>query len=330
MKSLILISLLLSTLSYANAKEADEWKLKRFNIYFENDFAHDGEDNQYSSGEKFGLIYKIPNKDNFTHNIFASGNSNVDSYINFSFVNQIFTPANLDTTELIVDDRPYAGWTFLEAGIHTSSKDVLKSLYLQVGTIGPNSKTEEIQKKIHEIVGAHEPMGWDNQLNNEIGINLRYIQKWRYTKDFDNGLETAFIPFVEADLGNISIQGTGGFATRIGWNIQKDFGMSTINTGGETGIPIYQENPSSTSKWGFSFNINGSGSVIGRDIFLDGNTFSDSHSVDKYTLVLNLGLGFSVVYDKFALDYIYQKYTRTYEGEDVRHGFGSLIASWIF
>jgi len=330
-KIILTFLLILSSLSYADEKQENDWNLKRFNIYFENDIFRTGTDSQYSSGEKFGLIYQLQNQDYFFYDLLFLGDDKVDSYINFSIVNQIFTPADLTQTQLIEDDRSYAGWTFFETGIHKSSKNTLQSLYIQIGTIGPRSRSEQIQTRIHEMTDSELPMGWDNQLEDEFGFNLRYIYKLRYATDFNSGMQAAIIPYTEAELGNVSIQGTVGFASRIGWNIQKDFGMTTINTGGENGIPIYGEANSTTkSNWSFSFNFNGSGSAVGRNIFLDGNTLVDSHSVERNYLIANLGLGISARYKQFALDYIYQKGTKQYESEDSIHGVGSVVASWIF
>jgi len=153
--------------------------------------------------------------------------------MSFSLANQIYTPKDLNETVLIPDDRPYSGWTYAEVGVHKSSNTHLRSLYIQVGLIGPYSKSEQIQKTIHEITDSSPPMGWSNQLNNELGINLRYIHKWRFQPDTFYGIGTSFIPFVEGDLGNVAIQASAGMHMRIGWNIPQDFGVTSLDTGGE-------------------------------------------------------------------------------------------------
>jgi len=316
-------------ITFLSANEKNEWQFQQFDIYFENDiFAQT--DGQYSSGEKFSLLYYVPQSDFFVYDLFLDENKPSDKYISFALVNQIFTPNDISIKELIVDQRPYAGWTFLEAGFHKSAKDTLQSIYIQVGMVGPLSQAEHIQKFIHKVTGSEQPEGWDNQLKNEPGINLRYVYNWRVVHNFER-IESAIVPYVEGDFGNISIGATGGITARIGWNIPKDFGMSTISTGSETGISTYNQRQNRfNKKWSFAFNFNVSGSAVLRDIFLDGNTFVHSHSVDKKYLVGSAGFGFTSRYKHYSLDYYYQKQTKHYNSESSPHGYGSLILSIAF
>ena len=308
----------------------EEWNPFRFNLYFENDiFA--ATDHQYTSGVEFNLIYHVEDPSSLVYGLLFLDYGKVDTYISFSLVNQIFTPLDINKTELIVDDRPYAGWTFFEAGIHKSSKDHLRSMYLQVGIIGPAAKGEEIQNAIHRMTDSDPARGWDNQLGNELGINLRYVHKWRFMPPEIIGTESAFIPYVEADFGNISIQATAGIAMRFGWNIPKDYGVSTVDTGGEDGIPIYDEFAAMRKqRWSFSFNLSGAVSGVVRDIFLDGNTFKESHSVEKEPFVGYLGFGFSARYANFMVEFIQMRNTRKFKLEEDTHGVGTIVASWLF
>ena len=328
MKYRYFLIILLSFITVLSAHEKNEWQIQQFDIYFENDlFAQT--DGQYSSGEKFSLLYYVPQSDFFVYDLFL-GDQPSDKYINFSLVNQIYTPNDISVKDLIADQRPYAGWTFFETGFHKSTKETLQSIYLQVGMVGPLSQSEDIQKFIHKVTGSEAPQGWENQLKNELGVNLRYVYNWRIVHNFES-VESAIIPYAEGDFGNISIGATGGITARIGWNIPKDFGMSTINTGSETGISIYNQHQNRLNKkWSFAFNFNISGSAVVRDIFLDGNTFVESHSVDKRYFIASGGLGFTSRYKRYSLDYYYQKQTKRYDSEKLKHGYGSVILSLAF
>jgi hypothetical protein len=70
-----------------------------------------------------------------------------------------------------------------------------------------------------------------------------------------------------------------------------------------------------------------SGRVVLRDIFLDGNTFTDSHSVDKEPLVADLCAGVCLVYGRFKVSYAQVVRTREFERQDEHHTFGSLTLS---
>ena len=323
--------LMLTSSLFADGIQGDEnWKLTRANIFFENDL-FSTTDSQYSSGEKFGALYHVDNPTNPLYDILVLDLGKYDAYVSFALVNQIYTPADLTQTGLIEDDRPYAGWTYAEYGIHKSTSDHLRSLYLHIGMVGPASKSEQIQKGIHEITGSKPPMGWDNQLENELGVNLQYVHKWRFVPDLIDGIESSFVPFVEADLGNISTKASAGAGMRIGWNIPKDFGVSTLDSGGEIGISVLNECKNMRKKdWSFSFNLNGYGSAVIRDIFLDGNTFKDSHSVDKEYFVGYLGFGFTARYKNFVIDFIQTKSTPKFKEENTVHTVGTFVASWLF
>ncbi len=316
------------TLSILLAKTSTPWQFQQFDLYFENDLFSQT-DGQYSSGEKFSFLYSVDQNDVPFYDLFLYNDKLSDAYINFALVNQIFTPYDISAQELIVDDRPYAGWTFFEMGFHKSTSDTLQSFYIQIGAIGPNSEAENIQKFVHKFTGSELPQGWDNQLKNELGINLRYVHNWRFAKKF-SGVDTVVIPYTELDMGNISLQALGGISARIGWNLPQDFGMSTISTGSETGINTYNNTNKLYDDWSFAFSFNVSGSGIARDIFLDGNTFRDSHSVEKNYFVASAGAGFTSRYKHFVLDYYYQKHTKHYHAEKIKHGYGSVILSIVY
>ena len=97
-----------------------------------------------------------------------------------------------------------------------------------------------------------------------------------------------------ASLGNVITQANAGFELRAGWNVPKDFGETLLGRSGNTNAP----NNEGKIRWDEGFSIylftGVDGKVVGRNIFLDGNTFSDSHSVDKETFVGDWVAGSSI------------------------------------
>ena len=330
-KILILLLLLLISASLGASEKTNKgWVLDRANFYMENDI-YTQTDSGYTAGERLSFLYFIPKEDYFIYDVFLLDLGETNSYFTFALTNQIFTPTDIQETELIVDDRPYAGWTYLEAGIHKSSKNNLRSLALKVGMIGPASYSEDIQNGFHEITGSDYVTGWDNQLSSELGVNLKYTHKWLYEKTSIDVFEIAFVPFISAEVGNVAINATGGASWRFGYNIPKDFGVSSIDIGADPGIPVYGEYKNMKKKpWSFSFNLLAAGSVIGRDIFLDGNTFSDSHSVEKENFVYYYGFGFTARYKNFVFDFIETYNSKRFKKETQGHSVGTMVFSWLF
>jgi len=313
-----------------NNSNGDKWTLKRSNFYYENDTFF-LTDYGYTSGARISWLYEVenPRKDIYDIAPFNFGGSK--TYRSFSMVNQIYTPEDTNETKLITDDRPYAGWTYFEIGLHKSSRTHLRSLNIRLGVVGRISGSEYLQNLIHSTINEPKVKGWDNQLHNEIGLNLKYTHKWKFSYEQKNRFESSIIPFSEFELGNISTKGTVGVALRFGRNIQKDFGVSSINIGAEDGIPSYkQEFFSHKKKWGFSINMYNATSLIYRNIFLDGNTFKNSHSVKKNLLVGYSGLGFTLRYKQFVVDFMQVYTTSEFESEENGHLNGSLIFSWLY
>ena len=72
------------------------------------------------------------------------------------------------------------------------------------------------------------------------------------------------------------------------------------------------------------------GRLVLRDIFLDGNTFSDSHHVDKELLVGDFVIGASLVYRKFKFSYAQVLRTAEFEAQNSGHNFGSISISYTY
>ena len=70
--------------------------------------------------------------------------------------------------------------------------------------------------------------------------------------------------------------------------------------------------------------------VVAHDIFLDGNTFSSSHSVDKKRLVGDFQLGAAIIYRgaRLAITQVFR--TREFEGQRQADRFGSVSLSIPF
>ncbi len=328
----LLITLITLCLNDLSAKEElqNDWIFDKSNIYLEND-KYFGTDDGYSTGNQITALYHISKENYDLFDLLGYKDRKTYSYITFSLTNQIFTPTDFNTSTLITNDRPYAGWAYIQTSIHKTTNNELRSLSLKIGAVGSKSGSEQIQNEFHRFIDAEISQGWKNQLNNELAINLKYTQKWRYYSNISNDFQSSLVPFVSAELGNIAINATSGLMARIGWNIPKDYGVSSIDLGADPGIPVYGEFKNMKIKpWSLSFNFTAAASAIARDIFLDGNTFSNSHSVDKKHLIFHYGLGFTLRYNNIIVDVMEVQTTKQFKLQKKSHGVGSIIVSYLF
>jgi lipid A 3-O-deacylase len=84
-----------------------------------------------------------------------------------------FTPVDIKQKEIMENDRPYAG--YIMAGHFVISTQAAKSRRLvsrlNLGIIGPESQTKDIQKGLHALLQCAQPQGWNNQIKRDIIID---------------------------------------------------------------------------------------------------------------------------------------------------------------
>ena len=91
---------------------------------------------------------------------------------------------------------------------------------------------------------------------------------------------------------------------RLGWNIPRDFGTFPIRPAGDPNAPLNAQDPhvSRDQRFGLYVFAAADGRAVLHNIFLDGNTFTDSYSVDTKHFVADIGagVGLSFIASSFA------------------------------
>ena len=324
MKQLIIFLLLTGLI---NAAE-EQFELESFSFSMEND-ANVDTDYGYTHGARISaLFYRGDTQDSFLNIPFTSS-KNRNNFISFAYAQQMFTPDYLDEIELIKDDRPYAGYSYIEIGLHQTSKTALDSLTLQTGIVGPSSGMEDLQALFHKNIEARDAAGWKYQLENEFIVQLNYMHKWRLELPKVSNLESVLIPYSGVNLGNASIKASAGAQYRIGFNIPKDFGTNSMNEGSYSSLPIESKAVvNDSSKWALSLNLSLGSNLVAKDIFLD-----DWYEVERNYFNAYMSAGVTVRYKNFSVDYQHNYYTKDYEQRDLYKeykGYGFLILTYNF
>lgn len=335
------VSLALSIVSltpYAGAQPADLSNICDVaTVQLDNDETG-GTDRHYTGGVRLACVTSPPE---FLHDVILSEpDRDAIRYNRFTYAigQSIFTPDDLSRSEPIEDDQPYAGWLYLGFGLESEvlpeadRPRYLDNFELQLGIIGPLSGAEQAQRIGHDLTDATDPKGWGNQLDNEPGINIFYSRQWTGAAEFAlpsvDGYPDLFFdvsPQLGMALGNVHIFGAGGLTFRLGNFLPDDHGPPVTR-------PSLPGSDSFPRQDGFSAYLFGSleGRIVGRNIFLDGNTFNDSGpSVDKNALVGEGRLGLALIYDDYRIAYTQTFRSQEFEGQS-RHSFGSLTLSVRF
>lgn len=247
--------------------------------------------------------------------------------ISYAVGQNIYTPDDISATALVPDERPYAGWLYGEVGLVSETEATLDSLALSVGVIGPLSLAEETQDFWHETFGFDEPKGWDHQLENEPALNLFAERKWRslWHRTWLFGLDTDVTPHLGLALGNVFTHAAAGVMLRLGEGLESDFGPPRIRPS-MPGSGHFTPGPE--IGWYVFGGIEGR--AVARNIFLDGNTFTDSHSVDKKSLVGDAQFGVALVLPRVRIAYTQVLRTKEFDGQDRADIFGAISVTARF
>ncbi|MBN2124629.1 MAG: lipid A deacylase LpxR family protein [Deltaproteobacteria bacterium] len=314
-----------------------------FSLYFENDIFNDTDQN-YTNGVR--LTWISPDLSAYRDSDKLPGWSlplirrlpfinepGLQRNIALSLGQSMYTPQDLSRTDLIRDDRPYAGWLYAAVAFHSKSLRRLDSMEIQVGMAGPASLAEPIQKRVHKWKDSPYPHGWDNQIKNEPGLVVVHERTWRsFQADLGSGMGFDFLPHVGGALGNVAAYLNAGMEFRLGLRLPSDFGTCPIRPGCETNAPLDKGHASHAAARDFGIHLFASvdGRAVVRDITLDGNTFTDSHSVDRRPFMGEAAAGMSLVAGRFKISYTQVFQTKTFYGQKDSHAFGSVSVSFTY
>lgn len=316
------------------------------NFYFENDLFSDT-DQQYTNGVRLSFV--SPEIDNFIDDPDLPGwmrdanrllapldpepvrlGEDVSRRLIFTLGQLMYTPEDRERTSIDPTDRPYAGWLYMGFGYHTQTRKQMNSFEVNLGMVGPAALAQESQDFIHDLRGIDNFNGWHNQLRNEPGLQLVYEHKNRWLRQsLGKGWEHEVLLHAGGSLGNVATYLNTGAEYRIGKHLPHDFGTSALRPGGDNSVPG-RGDPRFRHHWGIHGFVSVDGRWVLRDIFLDGNTWRSSHSVDKEPLVGDVAFGIAATWQQWKLSYARIYRTRQFETQQGNHNFGSLAVSYTF
>lgn len=289
-------------------------------IQWENDLFNDSEhysDQYYTNGLKASLTFQgkrdtgqewaeaFPGMIDDVKSD-AGCRDKVDWLHNISIGHNMFTPVDIWDPFLIKDDRPFAGWLYVNFGLLADKRGIAKekcrktlfgkgiasssidTLELSLGVVGPASQADDLQITFHDIFGGVEPKGWPHQLKNEPVVNLTYNRQWNLFNDHYNLFDFDMISHAGFALGTVYTYANTGATVRVGTGLNADYGPPRIRPSVPGSDFIKLKGAPDLSVYAFA---GVEGRAIARNIFLDGNTFVDSHSVDKYPYVGDIQAG---------------------------------------
>lgn len=290
-------------------------------LQIENDLVA-GLDKQYTNGTY--LSYMLPMNDlpgwaRWTRRQLGGLIDAPDWQAGYGLGQSMFTPSDITDPNPPLDDRPYAGLLFGSLYLTADTGKRLDTVALEVGVTGPPSLAETMQKFIHNDLGFGDPPnGWNTQLDTEVTFRVLYEQKRRYDSTLW-GYEVDAIPHVAVALGTVDTSVAAALAVRLGEGLAMDYGAPRVR---RSAAPTLRANGGDALRWNVFAGVGGR--LVGRDLFLDGNTFRDSRSVDKEPFVADASLGATVDLGRVVVSYTHVFRSPDFEGINGWTQFGSL------
>ncbi|MCB9988084.1 MAG: lipid A deacylase LpxR family protein [Rhodospirillales bacterium] len=333
-KSLIFLVIVLFVLPAGaqEAQETQEESAQFWTLAIENDSIGGGTDHNYTSGVRLSYFDVGADFPDFAYNLadhVPTFSINETSSIFYTAGQNIFTPNDIRSRTQDPKDRPWAAFLYASMGMATLTSNHVDELEATLGVVGPWALGEQAQKFVHRrITDSPRPRGWDNQLKNEPGVILSWRRRWPWKFSHEtHGLLFSAGPHIGVSLGNIYTYADTGLGFRISpasdrW---EDTPLRVRPAMPGTG---YFEKPENGLGWYIFGGVDGR--AVARNIFLDGNSFRDSHSVDKLPLVgdANAGVAFTLGPARLSYTVVYR--TREFDEQSSGDVFGAVSLSYRF
>jgi hypothetical protein len=150
----------------------DVSSLKYFRLYYENDY-FSTTDKYYTQG--INLEYVHPSIGNFFTSRVLIRSRSKEAKFGISLEHEGYTPTSIKSSEILIDDRPFAGCLFFKTFSILNDPFRMEriSSSLSIGAIGPTTGAKEIQEGIHHVIHYTLPIGWKNQIRNDVILNYQ-------------------------------------------------------------------------------------------------------------------------------------------------------------
>jgi len=294
-------------------------------FYLENDSRrfkpNHATDRHYTHGTKFVYLTQPDWQwlEGFSQWHFADVAQPVDTAVGFFLGQNIYTPDHADDPpKRSDDDMVFAGWLYTGMFAQRATDDMLDHLELSVGVIGPSSKAKQVQKFIHDLVNSDEPIGWDEQLADELAVDLTLMRKQRLQGGwFAPTKSTDFIAEYGLTVGSVHRHLQAGITARYGFNLANTFGPARMAL--PSGISTLRKDK--TASCGYLF-ARATGKAVEHNRFLTG--------LDEEPLVAEFQLGVAYQYKKLEVGYSQTFFTQEFEEQSGKDSFGAFTLSWKF
>jgi lipid A 3-O-deacylase len=176
------------------------------------------DDRWYTNGFRFSWTYKTPPA--FPHTRLLKEGANLllggepDWTPTYTFGQTMYTPQNIASADPPRGDRPWGAFLYGAFSAHRYDSNWFRVVDLKLGATGRAALGGPVQKAVHRVVDATEPLGWHQQLRPRAGVQLSYAAVQRLSTFLDNRVAVQW--GAAGALGTIRTYGTVGASVLVG------------------------------------------------------------------------------------------------------------------
>jgi lipid A 3-O-deacylase len=220
---------------------------------------------------------------------------------------EIYTPT-FDSVDRLAGERPYAGWLYVQSSAISATRRSRRTLTATLGVTGSASLAEQTQAAFHRLVpGFRRPLGWDRQLPTEPDLAVRGTVEWHLPAPRSVGRWADLVPMASGVVGTLRSAVGSGVQARAGVGLSHPWLVD-----------------SRAGRWEAYAFAGARGDLVGRDLFLDGDTFRRSERVDREPFVGSWEWGVTLRARRVGLEYRAVHVGREYPTGPASHPFGSI------
>jgi lipid A 3-O-deacylase len=241
-----------------------------------------------------------------------------------------YVPEDIAAVAPLPDARPYAGWLHMSGLLVGEGLRRLDIWKLDVGVVGPSSRTRQMVDVFHDIFNGRDMLGWDNEITDRFAINASWERRWRNLSDLGRGWQSDLSPAIGLEAGNVSLAANAGLTLRLGANLDADFGAPRA---GPLGGSLARDNRPGWSGYLFA---SANARYAGYDLFLDeqggddGDPVRAGQAITRDKLRGELSLGAVLAYGAARLTFALTEESKRYDQQSEPQRFGEVTLGWSF
>jgi len=245
------------------------------------------------------------------------GNSNLPKAITVHVGQDIYSPFTIIEKYAALHDRPYAGYLYAGADITwAKTTNTVFLAGLEIGTIGPASLAEDTQRLLHKMLNFELPVGWEFQVNNELGgsINGSVIHSLTKNKSVKNEL----LGKINVNAGTLATNASLGFTYRTGH-------LNTINQSTFSNLKRTEEKE---KFWFLSPTIK----LVAHDATIQGGRSNNNDIVtfDIKPIVLSIEGGIQRSFKHWNTKFAITQRSKAVDSNAKSHQYGTIVLSYNF